>query len=211
MQAKGSYGSIKSYVPAKGSPRFRQAMKDLVFGADREYMKGKEIITVETLSGTGALSIGFGFIRKYLPRLIYVSEPTWVIHLPVLKDNHLQFKYYPYYNPSTKGLEVEKMIEFFEQADEGSIVLLQACAHNPTGVDPDREEWKKIVEAMKKKKLIPFIDLAYQGLATRDLDKDVWLIRHFAEEGFELFVAQSLAKNFGLYGERIGALHIVAR
>ena len=88
---------------------------------------------------------------------------------------------------------------------------MQACAHNPTGVDPDREEWKKIVEAMKKKKLIPFIDLAYQGLATRDLDKDVWLIRHFAEEGFEMFVAQSLAKNFGLYGERIGALHIVTR
>ena len=102
------------------------------------------------------------------------------------------------------------MIKFLEGAVSGSIVLLHACAHNPTGVDPTEEQWKKISEVMKRNSLIPFFDSAYQGFATGDLEKDAWPIRYFIQEGFQMIVSQSFAKNAGLYGERIGALHVVA-
>jgi len=116
---------------------------------------------------------------------------------------------YVYYNPQTKAVDIKGMISSLEKAEPGSVVLLHACAHNPTGVDPTQEDWKQICEVMKKNSLFPFFDSAYQGFASGDLDKDAWAIRYFIDQGFQMFVAQSFAKNMGLYGERIGAFHIV--
>lgn len=116
---------------------------------------------------------------------------------------------YRYWNAKTLGLDLDGMLEDLNNAPEGSVILLHACAHNPTGVDPTMDEWKKIAEAIRAKKHFPLFDSAYQGFASGDLDKDAQAVRYFAAEGFELFVAQSFAKNFGLYGERAGALHVL--
>ena len=126
-----------------------------------------------------------------------------------MDDCGLKWIEYPYYNPKTKGSNIPEMLKFLSNAISGSVVLLHACAHNPTGVDPTQDEWRQIAEVMKKNNLIPFFDSAYQGFATGDLEKDAWPIRHFAELGFEMLISQSFAKNMGLYGERIGALHMI--
>lgn len=121
----------------------------------------------------------------------------------------LKYVEYTYYNPQTKSVDIKGMIDCLEKAEAGSVVLLHACAHNPTGVDPTQDDWKKICEVMKKNSLFPFFDSAYQGFASGCIDKDAWPIRYFIEQGFQMMVAQSFAKNMGLYGERIGAFHIV--
>lgn len=108
---------------------------------------------------------------------------------------------YAYWNPETRGLDYEGLIQSMRDAPEGSIYVLHACAHNPTGVDPTREQWKGIAKVMREKNLFPFFDCAYQGFASGDLDNDAWAVRYFVEQGFELFVCQSFAKNFGLYGK----------
>ena len=118
---------------------------------------------------------------------------------------------YRYWNPKTLGLDLAGLLEDLTAAPEGSVVLLHACAHNPTGVDPTMDEWKQIADLIRQKKHFPLFDSAYQGFASGDLDKDAQAVRYFAEQGFELFVAQSFAKNFGLYGERAGALHVVVK
>ncbi len=118
-------------------------------------------------------------------------------------------KTYPYFSPQTKGLDFDGMRSGIQNAPEGSIVVLHACAHNPTGVDPTRDQWKEIAKVIRAKKHFPFFDCAYQGFASGDLENDAWAIRYFVAEGFELCIAQSFAKNFGLYGERAGAFHVV--
>ena len=118
-------------------------------------------------------------------------------------------KTYPYFSTKTKGLDFEGMTSTIKAAPEGSIILLHACAHNPTGVDPTREQWKELAQVIRTKKHFPFFDCAYQGFASGDLENDAWAVRHFVEQGFELCISQSFAKNFGLYGERAGAFHFV--
>ena len=123
---------------------------------------------------------------------------------------HLPLQNYPYFHPKTKGLDLDGMLAAIEKAPEGSIVLLHACAHNPTGVDPTPDQWKQIADAVQKRRHFPFFDCAYQGFASGDLARDASAVRLFVERGFELCVAQSFAKNFGLYGERAGAFHFIA-
>lgn len=122
---------------------------------------------------------------------------------------NLPIKTYPYFSPQTKGLDFDGMVSAIESAQEGSIILLHACAHNPTGVDPTRDQWTQLATLLRKKRHFPFFDCAYQGFASGDLENDAWAIRYFVEQGFEMCVAQSFAKNFGLYGERAGAFHFV--
>ena len=165
--------------------------------------------TTQTLSGTGALYIGFDFLKHHLPRFVYIPDPTWLNHKNIIEDCGLKWIEYPYFNSKTLGSNIPGMIKFLSNAIAGSVVLLHACAHNPTGVDPTEEEWKQIADVMKKNNLIPFFDSAYQGFATGDLEKDAWPIRYFLEQGFQMIIAQSFAKNMGLYGERVGALHFV--
>lgn len=142
--------------------------------------------------------------------MIYISNPTWLNHKNIIEHAGLRWIEYPYYNPKTKGSDIPAMIKFLDNGVSGSVVLLHACAHNPTGVDPTKEEWKQIAEVCKRNSLIPFFDSAYQGFATGDLEEDAWPIRYFIQQGFQIMLSQSFAKNMGLYGERCGAFHIVA-
>ncbi len=168
---------------------------------------------MQTISGTGACHLGGLFLSRFLPRPsnqpIYISSPTWANHNQIFSNVHLPMKTYPYFSPQTKGLDFDGMRSGIQNAPEGSIVVLHACAHNPTGVDPTRDQWKEIAKVIRAKKHFPFFDCAYQGFASGDLENDAWAIRYFVAEGFELCIAQSFAKNFGLYGERAGAFHVV--
>jgi aspartate aminotransferase len=170
-------------------------------------------VSLQTISGTGAVHLGALFLSKFYPRpsnqSTYFSSPTWVNHNQIFSNVNLPIKTYPYFSAETKGLDFAGMKSTIENAPEGSIMLLHACAHNPTGVDPTREQWKALAEIIRAKKHFPFFDCAYQGFASGDLESDAWAVRYFVEEGFELCVAQSFAKNFGLYGERAGAFHFV--
>lgn len=178
-------------------------------------MQEKRAISLQTISGTGAVHLGALFLQKfYKPanseaKVIYLSSPTWANHNQIFGNVQLPVKTYPYFHKQTKGLDFDGMISSLSQAAEGSVIVLHACAHNPTGVDPTQEQWKKIAEVMKQRKLFPFFDTAYQGFASGSLEKDGWAINYFVEQGFELVIAQSYAKNFGLYGERAGCFHFI--
>lgn len=182
-----------------------------MLGADSPALADERTISMQTISGTGAVHLGGLFLSKFYPAkpTIYVSNPTWANHNQIFTNVHLPIAQYPYFSKETKGLDFDGMTKTISEAPSGSIILLHACAHNPTGVDPTREQWKKIAEIMKSKKHFPFFDCAYQGFASGDLAKDAWAVRYFVEQGFELCVAQSFAKNFGLYGERAGCFHFV--
>lgn len=169
--------------------------------------------SLQTVSGTGAVHLGALFLRKFYKGndnpIVYFSNPTWANHGQIFGNVNLPTKTYPYFSAKTKGLDFEGMISTIRDAPEGSIILLHACAHNPTGVDPTQEQWKEVAKVIAEKKHFPFFDSAYQGFATGDLNRDAWAVRYFIEQGFELCVAQSYAKNFGLYGQRAGCFHFV--
>jgi aspartate aminotransferase len=175
-------------------------------------MKEGRIAAVQTLSGTGALRVVGEFIVKHLPRAaseIWVSDPTWAVHNAIFEEAGMTVKSYPYWDETSKALNFEGMISALKTATPGCMVCLHACAHNPTGVDPTEEQWIQIADVMQERCLIPLIDSAYQGYASGDLAKDAFSVRLFVQRGFEFFVCQSFAKNLGLYGERIGMLHVV--
>lgn len=201
------------YLPIAGLPEFTSAAQKLIIGEKSPAIKEKRVVTLQTISGTGAVHLGALFLSKFYPRLsnqaVYFSSPTWANHNQIFSNVHLPIKTYPYFSPSTKGLDFDGMISTLSNAPEGSIILLHACAHNPTGVDPTRDQWKKIAQVVRERRHFPFFDCAYQGFASGNLENDAWAVRYFVEQGFELCIAQSFAKNFGLYGERAGAFHFV--
>jgi len=174
-------------------------------------LKEGKVVTVQTLSGTGSLRVGFEFVKTYIPGDVYVSAPTWGNHHAIIEKSGLKWIEYPYFDENTKGLNFKGMYEKLSQAQAGSTVLLHACAHNPTGVDPTLDQWTELAKLFKEKKLIPYFDSAYQGYASGDLEKDAQSIHIFLNHGLQMIISQSYAKNFGLYGERIGALHFVAK
>ncbi|KAF1987555.1 aspartate aminotransferase [Aulographum hederae CBS 113979] len=200
------------YLPIAGLPQFTSASQKLVLGADSPAIKEGRVTSLQTISGTGACHLGGLFLSKfYSPsKTVYLSNPTWANHNQIMSNVHLKTAQYPYFSASTRGLDFDGMISALSDAPSGSIILLHACAHNPTGVDPTKEQWKQIAAVMRERNLFPFFDTAYQGFASGDLAKDAWSIRYFVEQGFELLIAQSYAKNFGLYGERAGCFHFVA-
>lgn len=149
------------------------------------------------------------FLVKFKPAALYISNPTWGNHNSVFATAGLEVRQYRYFDKKTKGLDFNGMVQDLENATPGSIVLLHTCAHNPTGVDPTKEQWHKLAEVFKRNQLYPFFDTAYQGFCSGDLDADAYGLRHFVAQGFEMVIAQSFAKVMGLYGERTGALHIV--
>jgi len=201
------------YLPIAGLAEFTTASQKLVLGGDSPAIKEKRVTSLQTISGTGAVHLGALFLAKFYKtqsqRTAYFSDPTWANHFQIFSNVGLEYKTYPYFSKKTKGLDFDSMIGALQDAAEGSIIVLHACAHNPTGVDATQEQWKKIAEVIKSKKHFPFFDTAYQGFASGDLATDGWAIRYFVEQGFELCIAQSYAKNFGLYGERAGCFHFV--
>lgn len=166
---------------------------------------------MQSLSGTGALRIGASFLGRFYPkRPIYFPKPTWGNHNPIFKDSGVgEQKEYRYYDPKNIALDFKGMIEDIKNAPNGAIMLFHACAHNPTGVDPNLEQWKEVSAVCKQKDHVVFFDSAYQGFASGDPVKDAAAVRHFVADGHNILFAQSFAKNFGLYGERIGAFSII--
>ncbi len=165
--------------------------------------------TIQTLSGTGALRIAAEFVCQWLPgATVYVSNPTWGNHHAIFARARVPCKSYRYWDQPNRRLDIEGLLADISDAPDGSVILLHACAHNPTGVDPTEEQWVQIASAMRTKKHVALFDSAYQGFASGSLDKDAWSVRHFAANGFDIIACQSFAKNFGLYSERIGSLSI---
>ncbi|KAL6710899.1 Aspartate aminotransferase, cytoplasmic [Coniothyrium glycines] len=201
------------YLPIAGLADFTAASQKLVLGGDSPAIRDQRVTSLQTISGTGAVHLGALFLSKfYKPksdRLAYFSDPTWANHFQIFSNVGLAYKTYPYFSKKTKGLDFDAMLGALQDAPEGSIIVLHACAHNPTGVDPTQDQWKDIARVIRSKKHFPFFDTAYQGFASGDLAQDGWAIRYFVEQGFELCIAQSYAKNFGLYGERAGCFHFV--
>ncbi|MCJ1308219.1 Aspartate aminotransferase, cytoplasmic [Agyrium rufum] len=201
------------YLPIAGLADFTSAAQKLMLGAESPAIKEKRVTSFQTISGTGAVHLGALFLAKFYPRpsnqSVYFSSPTWANHNQIFTNVSLPIATYPYFSAKTKGLDFEGMMSTISSAPSGSIILLHACAHNPTGVDPTRDQWKQIATSIREKGHFPFFDCAYQGFASGSLNDDAWAVRYFVEQGFELCVAQSFAKNFGLYGERAGAFHFV--
>ncbi|KAK9788453.1 hypothetical protein WJX73_007890 [Symbiochloris irregularis] len=200
----------KEYLGITGLPEFCRLSAILAFGEDSKVLAEKRNATVQSLSGTGSLRVGGEFLAHHYPnKPILLPKPTWPNHNKLFPLAGMKVEQYRYYKPETCGLDYEGMLEDFRSAPEGAVVLLHACAHNPTGVDPTKEQWQGILDVVREKKLLPFFDSAYQGFATGDLEGDAHAIRLFADAGMEFLLAQSYAKNLGLYGERVGALSVV--
>ncbi len=197
------------YLPIDGLKSFYDASAKLILGDDSPVIKEKRYIACQSISGTGAVRLGAEFLARFRKATVYISNPTWGNHTAIFRDAGMEVKEYSYWNPKTKGLDYEGFFGTMENAPDGSIFVLHACAHNPTGVDPTQEQWKRAAEIMKAKGHFPFFDCAYQGCASGDLDRDAWPVRYFIEQGFEVCISQSYAKNFGLYGQRVGCLVIV--
>lgn len=204
-----SSGLNKEYAGITGIPEFTSAAAKLAYGAGSSALE--RLAITQSISGTGALGIGGAFLSRFYPgaKTIYIPTPSWANHKAVFSDSGLEVKQYRYYNKDTIGLDFEGMVADIKAAPKGSIFLFHACAHNPTGVDPAQEQWKEISAATKEGGHFAFFDMAYQGFASGDTDKDAFAVRHFVEEGHNIVLCQSFAKNMGLYGERIGAFSIV--
>ncbi|PWW71733.1 PLP-dependent transferase [Tuber magnatum] len=202
------------YLPIAGLAAFTSAAARLILGKDSPAIQESRVTSVQTISGTGAVHLGALFLAKFYPRPrnqeVYLSSPTWANHHQIFSNVGLPLASYPYFSAETKGLDFEGLQAALESAANGSIILFHACAHNPTGVDPTRDQWVRIAEIIRKKHHFPFFDCAYQGFASGDLANDAWAVRYFIEQGFELCVAQSFAKNLGLYGQRVGCFHFVS-
>ncbi|KAI8615627.1 pyridoxal phosphate-dependent transferase, partial [Chytriomyces sp. MP71] len=198
------------YLAIDGLRTFTDASAKMILGADSAAVKEKRFLGVQQISGTGAVRLGGDLLKKIKPSAtVYISDPTWGNHFQIFGDAGFPVKTYKYWDAATRGLAFNEFIANLENAPNGSIFVLHACAHNPTGVDPTQDQWKKIAAMMKQKQHFPFFDCAYQGFASGSLDKDAWAVRFFVESGFEIFVAQSYSKNFGLYSERCGCLTVV--
>ncbi|KAK2626678.1 hypothetical protein QTJ16_003853 [Diplocarpon rosae] len=199
------------YLPIAGLATFTSAAAKLILGADSTALAERRTCSVQTISGTGAVHLGALFLKRFFPGspTVYLSNPTWANHNQIFSNVALPIATYPYFSKETKGLNFAGMKRAIADAPDHSIILMHACAHNPTGVDPTKEQWKELAVLLKQKSHFPFFDCAYQGFASGDLSKDAWAVRYFIEQGFELCIAQSFAKNFGLYGERAGCFHFV--
>ncbi|KAH9946668.1 pyridoxal phosphate-dependent transferase [Amylocystis lapponica] len=200
----------KEYLPITGLPEFTKAAGLLAYGAESAPLKENAVAITQSISGTGALRIGGAFLARFYPhsKTIYLPVPSWGNHTPIFRDSGLEVKGYRYFDKKTVGLDFEGLKEDFKNMPEKSIVLLHACAHNPTGVDPTPEQWREISDIVKEKSLFPFFDMAYQGFASGSTARDAFAVRHFVSEGHQVALSQSFAKNMGLYGERVGAFSV---
>jgi len=205
QQATGA--ANKEYLPIEGDADFINAALAFAYGTDQDLDK---VAGVQTLSGTGACRIGGHFLAQFLPgRTIYIPTPTWTNHWKIFFNCGLETAPYRYYNSATNALDIDGLLEDLETAPDGSIILLHACAHNPTGCDPSNAQWEKIAKVLLRKHHVCFFDSAYQGFASGDSEKDAWALRYVVSTDVPVLLAQSFAKNFGLYGERCGTLSVV--
>ena len=199
----------RSYLPIDGLAAYDKAVQALLFGADSEIVSSGRACTVQALGGTGGLRVGADFLRRFTPGAqVWISDPSWENHRALFEAAGFTVNAYPYYHAPTRGLDFDGMIGALSKAPEGHIVVLHACCHNPTGVDPTREQWDRILEVVRERGLIPFLDLAYQGFGD-GIDADGEVVRRFGATPGPMLVASSFSKSFSLYGERVGALTVV--
>ncbi len=200
----------RPYLAMDGIPEYVRAVQALLFGADHPAARQGRITTVQAVGGTGALKVGADFIKRLAPdAAIYLSDPSYDNHRPLFEQAGFRIEMYPYYDPHTHGIKFDEMMSFLGKAPKGAIVLFHACCHNPTGVDIRDEQWGEVIELVSARRLVPFLDFAYQGFG-EGIDEDAEVVRRFAEAMPLLLVANSFSKSFSLYGERVGALSVVA-
>ena len=200
-----------AYIPMSGLPAYNESVRRLLFGAERAPALSERTATVQTIGGTGALYLAALFAKNVLGvKLVVVSDPTWGNHIAIFKLAGLEVATYPYYNRTLGGLRFDGMRSALSTLPANTMVLIHACCHNPTGVDLPKEAWGEVVKIVKERNLVPLLDIAYQGLGD-GLDEDGYAPRLFADEGVAALVAASSSKNFALYGQRAGALHVLTR
>jgi aspartate aminotransferase, cytoplasmic len=204
----------KEYLPIDGKPELRTHSANLIFGTNLLGKLGDRCQNIQCISGTGALRVGFEYVARFVgdsgkKPLVLLPDPTWANHHKIISHAGLQAQNYRYLDRGANQLDLDGLLADLAAAPDGSIVVLHACAHNPTGVDPTPTSWEKIANTMRAKGHLAFFDTAYQGFASGDLERDAWAVRHFVQSNIPMFVAQSYSKNFGLYGERVGCLQIV--
>ncbi|GAB5585680.1 aspartate transaminase aat1 [Umbelopsis nana] len=204
-------GLDKEYAGITGVPDFTKAAGELAYGEDSAPIKENRLAITQSISGTGALRIGAAFLSRFYPhaKKVYLPNPTWGNHIPIFGDSGIQVEKYRYFDKSNNGLDINGMLDDLKNAPKNSIVLLHACAHNPTGVDPTKEQWDEISQVVKDRDHFTFFDMAYQGFASGDCTRDAYALRKFVAGNHPIVLAQSFAKNMGLYGERVGAFSVV--
>jgi aromatic-amino-acid transaminase len=199
----------RGYLPIDGIAAYDKATQALVFGADSEPLRSGRILTVQALGGTGALKVAADFLRRLLPdAAVWISDPSWENHRALFENAGFRVNNYRYYDAGSHGLDFAGMLEAIDSMPPGSIIVLHACCHNPTGVDPTDAQWTTIIERVRDRGLVPLLDLAYQGFG-EGTEADAGVVRRFAATPGSLLVANSFSKSFSLYGERIGALSIL--
>ncbi|XP_062506739.1 aspartate aminotransferase, cytoplasmic-like [Corticium candelabrum] len=199
------------YLPIDGLRSFTDAALRLLLGSNSTSIVEGRACAVQSLSGTGGLRLAAEFLLKFHDvRTVYVSRPTWQNHHHIFKSAGFRdIREYRYYSKLTKGLDFAGLLDDLKNAPRGSIVILHACAHNPTGVDPSHEQWEEIRTVCEQQGLCALFDCAYQGFTTGDVDRDAWAVRHFAGNGLPVLCSMSFSKNFGLYNERAGVLALI--
>lgn len=201
--------AARGYLPIDGLASYNRGAQILLLGADSPLIAEGRVLTVQALGGTGALKIGADFLKRLLPNSkAYISNPSWENHRALFERASFKVETYPYYNAQTHGIDFPGMLAALKAMPEQSVVVLHACCHNPTGVDPSIEQWAQIAQAVKEANLVPFIDIAYQGLGD-GLEKDAAVVRMFASLGLTMLISSSFSKSFSLYGERVGALTLI--
>ena len=201
--------AARGYLPIDGIAAYDKAVQGLVFGADSEAVRAGRIATIQGLGGTGGLKVGADFLRRLSPGAqVLISDPSWENHRALFEGAGFQVSAYPYYDAATRGLDFPALLAALQQASAGTIVVLHACCHNPTGCDLSPAQWAQVVATVKARQLTPFLDMAYQGFGDGIAD-DGAVVGLLMAAGLEFLVATSFSKSFSLYGERVGALSVV--
>ncbi|MGN7873282.1 amino acid aminotransferase [Roseateles sp. 22389] len=199
----------RGYLPIDGIAAYDAAVQGLVFGVDSEVLKAKRVATVQALGGTGGLKIGADFLKRLNPGAkVLISDPSWENHRALFTNAGFPVETYPYYDAANRGIDFAGMLGALNAAPAGTVVVLHACCHNPTGYDLTPAQWAQVVEAVKARQLVAFLDMAYQGFG-EGIAEDGAVIQQFLAAGLDFFVSTSFSKSFSLYGERVGALSVV--
>ncbi|GAA4335202.1 aspartate/tyrosine/aromatic aminotransferase [Pigmentiphaga soli] len=208
--ARVEAAATRGYLPIEGIPGYNQAVQKLLLGDDSALIREGRVLTAQTLGGTGALKIGADFLKRLAPQAkVAISDPSWENHRALFEYAGYEVISYPYYDAATNGLNFDGMIGALESYPAGTVVVLHACCHNPTGVDLSPGQWQRVVEVVKARDLVPFLDIAYQGFGD-GIEADAAAVRLFAASGLMVLISSSFSKSFSLYGERVGALTMIA-
>ncbi len=199
----------RGYQPIDGLAAYNQAVQVMLFGKDSPLLAEGKVVTAQALGGTGALKVGADYLKRLLPgATVYISDPSWENHRAIFETAGFPVDSYPYYDAATRGVNFAAMKSCLNSLQAGSIIVLHACCHNPTGADLSEAQWREIIEVIQARGLVPFIDMAYQGFAD-GIAEDALALNLFVASGLQFFVSTSYSKSFSLYGERVGALSVI--